>query len=108
MSVELLYAVEVVCTDRGQHKRTWITRMRYDRREDGTLGWSSPVVEGKHAMYGPPDPDAHPGDGLSRESYGFACSRCTRWPRIEAARWLALMDGARRVGLAEFDVSALD
>lgn len=106
--VELLWSIEIVCTDRGQHKRTWITRMRLDRRDDGSEGWSSPITDGKHSMYGPPDADAEPGDMISRESYGFACCRCTRHPKIRRDRWKALMDGARRVGLEEFDVSALD
>lgn|SRR5690625_4213650 len=99
------WSIEVVCTDRGQHKRTWITRMS----NDGD-GWRSVIVgkQVKHDMFGPPLHDAPEGGPTSREAYGFACSRCNRWPRIAGSRWIALMDGARRVGHVEFDVSYLD
>jgi len=137
------WTVECICTDRGQHKRTWMARMIWHAPFDptpeeqdsyrraleanmlqtlaasriaeavarlGQGGWTSFLTpEGhKHAMFGPPLHDAEPGGAVSRESYGFACSRCDRWPRINKDRWIALMDGARAAGISEFDVSYLD
>lgn len=109
------WTIEVVCTDRGQHKRTWMTRFIWEPEEldhpRGPWRWRSfipgePAVA--HDMYGPPFADAEPGSGVSREAYGFCCSRCSRWPKVGLDRWLALIDGARRVGMTEFDVSRLD
>lgn len=101
------WTVEIVCTDRGQHKRTWMTRFIWDGPEEG---WRSfiPGQRPAHDMYGPPDVDAEPGSLVSRESYGFCCSRCDRWPKVHRDRWLKLLDGARSVGMTEFDVSRLD
>ncbi len=83
------WTIEIVCTDRGQHKRTWMTRFRW-----GGGGWTS--VRGyrepspKHDMFGPPDLRAEPGDALSRQSFGFACSRCSRSPKINRVRWIEI------------------
>lgn len=112
----VLWTIEIVCTDRGQHPRVWMTRMRLDKWSDGHESWSSPVpltaarskTDLKHMPYGPPDPNAEPGAAVSRDAYGFACPRCSRWPRISRERWIKLMDGARRGAVAEFDVSYLD
>jgi len=135
------WTIEIICTDRGQHKRTWMTRMIWDApwtpteeqsesyrrameqylsspaevdemvRSQGKGGWHSFIPGSpapKHDMYGPPVHDAEPGSVVSREAYGFACSRCTRWPKINGVRWIALMEAARGAGVSEFDVSYLD
>lgn len=101
------WTVEIGCTDRGQHKRTWMARYIWEEES----GWrtfiaGSPVP--KHDMHGPPETDAEPGSLISRDSVGFACSRCTRWPKIRWERWLAIMDAARSGGHPEFDVSRVD
>jgi hypothetical protein len=108
------WTVEIVCTDQGQHKRTWMTRFIWDPPDSvggpSTEGWRSFILgpTSTHDMYGPPDPDSDPGSSIGHESYGFCCSRCPRWPKIKNERWIQLMEGARRGGLREFDVSRLD
>ena len=99
--------VEVVCTDRGQHKRTWMARYIWEAGR----GWRTFIAGSpapKHDMHGPPAADAEPGGALSTDSVGFACTRCTRWPKIRWERWLELMEGARSSRIEEFDVSYLD
>jgi hypothetical protein len=106
------WTVEIVCTDRGQHKRNWITRFIWDDWGDGWRwhyvfpgGWGDAP---KHDMYGPPERDAEPGSAISRKSDGFACSRCNRWPKIKRDRWIEIMDAAHNASISEFDVSYLD
>jgi hypothetical protein len=79
------WTIEIVCTDRGQHKRTWMTRFIWEPAEGWRSLWLGP--DRKHDMYGPPT--------KSHESYGFCCSRCKRWPRVEPSRWTKIMDAAR-------------
>ena len=67
-------------------------------------GGSTNRPEHKHWLFGPPLGDADPGSGTSRESYGFACSRCDRRPKIRRARWLKVMDAARLSGNGEFRI----
>jgi hypothetical protein len=101
------WTVEIVCTDRGQHKRTWMARYIQDA---SSQGWRTFILghEPKHDMHGPPEFDAEPGSVVSRGSVGFSCARCTRWPRIKWDTWQQLLTNARRGGLHEFDVSYLD
>jgi hypothetical protein len=101
------WTVEIICTDRGQHKRTWLTRSIWDAGH-GWRHFISGSPEPKHAMFGPPLADAEPGEVTSRDSYGFACSRCNRWPKISGDRWIELLEGARHAGYTDFDVSYLD
>jgi hypothetical protein len=100
------WTVEIVCTDRGQHKRTWMTRWIWESSD----GWRSFILMSdlKHDMYGPAMLDEEPGSVASRESYGFCCSRCPRWPKIKWDRWLEIMEASRDAKLDEFDVSYLD
>ncbi len=105
------FTVEIVCTDRGQHKRTWMARYIADQTETGTWRWRTYILGSptpKHDMHGPPEADAEPGSPVSRTAVGFACSRCSRWPRIGWENWLRILDDARRAGLTGFDVSYLD
>lgn len=94
--------VRIVCTGAGSHRYTVLAAWAAHDRGDRVLwAWSA-----SHHRYTPPDPSATPG-GPSRTAYRFACPRCTRRPLIARERLTDLLDGARRAGITDLDVSAL-
>jgi hypothetical protein len=105
------WTVEVICTDRGQHKREWLAEFETYQRDDGTVEFRRITArhpKRKHHTFVPAASNAEAGTPVSRKSHSFNCPCCTRWPRIDADRWDEILDGARRAGFEEFDVSYLD
>lgn len=76
----------VVCTDRGQHKRTVLMLVRPNLRL--AESWESP------------DPTAAPGSGTSRESSIFDCPRCKRHVVVSDSRWNALAGALREIDIS--------
>lgn len=122
-------SLAIVCTDRGQHKKVRMTTVVWRSYEAGApdkpvmlgllMGTASgsirrgnfvpPWVDGNPLRpAGSPADGSPPPPGWSRSSYDFWCPKCGRTTRIRAERWWQIVDGARRVGMTEFDLSALD
>ena len=104
------WTVEVICTDRGQHKREWLAEFETHQRDDGTVVRRITARHPKreHHTFVPAVSNAEAGTPLSRKSHSFNCPGCTRWPRIGIDRLGEILDAARRARLEEFDVSYLD
>lgn len=112
-------AVAIICTDRGQHKRTRLTtwvfwesdpqdaspRLRPWADRDDWTRVARPEEE--DVMSRLPRGGWH-GAWSSRDSFTFRCPRCSRTPRRDRVAWLKLMEDSRRVGAPEFDVSHID
>lgn len=94
------YFVFIICTDRGQHERVLLTTAR--RELDGSRGMNYAL-----RWFAPPMTDAQAGSSIGRNSYTFACPRCTRTPQIKADRWWELVDNVVRLDLDELDISLL-
>jgi len=93
--------LEVVCTDRGQHKRTLLTSAC--RELDGSHGMN-------HALQNfcpPRGEEAKPRSASGRDSYVFWCPRCPRTPHVQRDRWWRLVDDYIRAGLPVLDISLL-
>ncbi|RZU32711.1 hypothetical protein BKA19_2413 [Blastococcus saxobsidens] len=100
----LLGIMAVVCTDRGQHKRTRLGDVRW--YADGwRVTWPA---SSRHQSFLPPENK----EGAN-SNYIFDCPRCTRTPYFSRAKWLELIEGRfhpRNWGVgdrAEFDVSLI-
>lgn len=92
--------IKFICTDRGQHR-------------------PYPLLQ---AMVGPGPDDFdpltdytsfRPADRVSIFRAGsnfdvFYCAGCGRYPRIMHEKFVALLQGLHREGIAEFDISQLD
>ena len=104
------YELALICTGRGQHKRTRLVTARW-------RGGPVPVLDDVHGTHYEPDhwrwtwrllgPGAEP-EFRGHRAIEFSCPRCTRRPRPAEQDLLAIVDAARRAGLHEFDVSRLD
>jgi hypothetical protein len=92
------WRIEIVCTNRGQHKRTWITAFSWTVTE----GWLATLGDGtfKHPMFSIMREDG-------QATTGFACSRCRRRPKIPFTRLEPILDEKRRQHSPELDVSKL-
>lgn len=86
-----LIFVSIVCTDRGQHRRTRLTTARMRRSERG-MNW--PLER-----FAPPVPDAKP--------QSFVCPRCTRTPQVKTDKWWMLLEAVVMDHQKEFDISLL-
>jgi len=104
------WLVTVVCTDRGQHKRTRLFDVRKVTDHDGMVrrSMTGPAVSGSWQS---PDPAAEANAGpfsASRSSYKFDCPRCPRHLSIDQKRW---WDGLKVVvtqtSVVEIDISVL-
>ncbi len=93
----------IVCTDRGQHKRTRLADVRWYAH--GHWRMTSPVS--KHQSFHPP---------LNRDgqhsNYVFDCPRCARTPYFSRSKWIEIVEGRFHPrtwdaggARAEFDVS---
>jgi hypothetical protein len=126
MTPEHEYVLWLVCSGRRSHKPKPL--------QGGKIAWwsgglrqigpgifddpalnapNSPVVAHRARVNAtgviPPDPNADPGSGASRESYRFRCWKCPRRrPERKAETFWQLMEAARRGDQTEFDVSYLD
>lgn len=96
----VVYRVQIVCTDRGQHDPVRITTCAWF--EDGTQSMSH-----SYRWYSPPTKAADTESGMSHSSYTFSCPSCERTPAIAPERFRAALDAIRRVGLKELDLSRL-
>ncbi|MET8055838.1 hypothetical protein AB0F05_35350 [Streptomyces microflavus] len=94
-----LIFVSIVCTDRGQHRRTRLTTARMRRSERG-MNW--PLER-----FAPPVPDAKPQSFVCREAYTFVCPRCTRTPQVKTDKWWMLLEAVVMDHQKEFDISLL-
>lgn len=99
----------VVCTDRGQHKRTRLADVRWYAADYWRM--TAPVSK-KQSFYPPASAEGENG------SYIFDCPRCTRTPYFARLKWVELMEGRFHprnwnvdedgsVSRAEFDVSTV-
>ena len=91
--------LELVCTGRGRHDRARLAAAR----RDPAGRWS---VDGDHhGLMTTCDllVDRH-------DAHIFWCpaAECRRAPEVRGDLLAEILDGARRVGLVEFDLSALD
>jgi hypothetical protein len=88
--------VDIICTDRGQHKRTWMTL--FSQNTEG--GWSARIGDGtsKHQMFSIMRTDG-------RATCEFDCARCPRRVRVSYDRLERDLDKTRRQGRTELDVS---
>jgi hypothetical protein len=96
--IKLIF-VAIICTDRGQHRRTRLTTARLRLSERG-MNWPM-------ERFSPPMPDAKPHSFVGRESYTFVCPRCTRTPQIKADKWWMLLEAVAKERRNEFDISLL-
>lgn len=98
------WTIGIVCTDRGQHKRTRLTTAGERYYKDGR-----PEMFMSHALrnFAPPMADAEDGTRISRHSYVFRCPLCGRMPTIHRDRWWAGVRRAHEAGLAEIDLSVI-
>lgn len=113
---EIVQSLEVVCTDRGQHPRLFIARVRW--HADGSKGMPMSVMarQGNRVAdedddrawpsWDPPTPSAEPGTG-SHHSYTFWCRRCGRETQVRHERWWAAMDQCYTAGIPVVDLSRL-
>lgn len=99
----LVGIMAIVCTDRGQHKRTRLADVRW--YSDGYWHMTCPVSK-TLSFYPPKNKEGED------SNYVFVCPRCTRTPYFSRVKWISALenrfhprhwsDGASR---AEFDVS---
>ncbi|MFK0235946.1 hypothetical protein [Streptomyces vinaceus] len=94
-----LIFVSIVCTDRGQHRRTRLTTARMRQSERG-MNWPM-------ERFAPPMPGAEPQSFICREAYTFVCPRCTRTPQVKADKWWMLLEAVVMDHQREFDISLL-
>jgi hypothetical protein len=98
--------LQVVCTDREQHRITRLAASLFT--DDGT--WYETLTHGDSFGVYCSDPDWD-GESESDALYvEFRCTRCARRPRVTLTRWQMLMDGLDwRPGVSdlELDISAL-
>lgn len=102
------WQIDVICTDRGQHKRTQLARVVIGL--DDRTGRSVAHMRIRDS-WNPPDPEAEPNGGTysgSLKSYRFVCSRCDRHPSIDRDRWWKALAVIRaETPLTEVDISVL-
>jgi len=99
----LVALMAVVCTDRGQHKRTRLGDVRWY-----ACGlWLMTVPESRHQSFFPPEAD-------KGDNYVFACPRCGRTPYFARTKWVGAMEGrlhprnwSNGVSRADLDISEL-
>lgn len=99
----LVGIMAIVCTDRGQHKRTRLADVRWYADDYWRMTW--PVS--KNLSFRPPTNK----EGKD-SNYVFDCPRCTRTPYFSRAKWSAAVEGRFHprnwddgASHAEFDVS---
>lgn len=113
---QVVQSLEVVCTDRGQHTRAFLARVRWLADGSATMPWAEMPRKGNRVRdedddrtmprWDPPQPNAEPGTG-SRNSYTFWCRRCGRDMQVRGERWWELMEKARAARLSTVDISLL-
>lgn len=91
----------VVCTDRGQHGRIVLTRIKADRAV-----LTLDRVETHRRVTVPNQANAPGAD--SRESYRFLCRKCGRDVRIDKRRLAAGVELASQRRLSDVDISLID
>ncbi|WP_148574952.1 hypothetical protein [Nocardioides caldifontis] len=93
----------VICTDRGQHKRTRLTTVTWWRPLKGNEPDQRDMsAVGRH--WDAPSANPH-GSTLP---YEFWCGVCRRNTQVTADRWWRLAEGARTRDMRDLDVSYLD
>lgn len=95
----------IICTDRGQHRRTPLAE--YWHMVDGSDRLTSPFGTPSAIGPGDRDPDAPELAGISTESYVLWCARCGRNPkRADMCERFAQVYDTRM--MSELDISLLD
>jgi hypothetical protein len=91
--------VDIICTGRGRHKRTWMTWFS----KNAESGWSARIGDGtsKHQMFSIMRTDG-------RYTCEFDCARCPRRVRVSYDRLEGYLGKTRRQGRAELDISWVD
>ena len=97
---EVDFFVQVVCTDKGQHKRMLLTTAR--RELNGGHGMNFAL-----RYFAPPNPHAEAHTAQGHDAYVFRCPRCRRTPHIRSDRWWQAVDDLGRLGVDELDISLL-
>lgn len=101
-SHNLVAALAVICTDRGQHKRIRLATVDgWVNRIDGTDLLHMPR-EGRTFNSPARNPHGAP------FPYEFRCPICHRVLQVKADRWLRVVESVWRAGLDGLDVSYLD
>lgn len=105
MSVE--WAIPVVCTDKGGHKKVTLTRVEKIVETDGTSWHHMPLIEARDGVppWYPPVADAD--RGVSRSSYVFDCPKCNRHVVVSRDRWWTYARAVVESLLDQIDVSLL-
>ena len=99
-----LWALAVVCTGQGRHKRTRLSTVGENLMRDGS---TQTFMSDAFRHYAPPMKDARPGGGVSRTSYTFLCSLCGRSPVIRRDRWWDAVRKVQEAGLPDIDLGVL-
>lgn len=81
---QLLGVMAIICTDRGQHKRTRLADVRW--YADGYWHMTWPAA--KRTSFRPPTNK----EGED-SNYVFDCPRCTRTPYFSRAKWVERVEG---------------
>lgn len=117
MTTATAYALRVVCTGKGTHKRTELAMLhdRTDLGSDDPAAWAdadiAATIQGRIGELPRVRQGRRPGTARTRRdggiTYWFSCPRC----RLDAARreeWVEkLFDGCRAAGVSSVDASRL-
>ncbi len=98
---DLVGLMVIVCTDRGQHKRTRLADVRWYTDGHWRMTWPA----SNRQSFRPPLND----EG-EHANYVFDCPRCSRTPYFARSKWIELIDGrfsplTHGDARTEFDVS---
>lgn len=96
--------IAIVCTDRGQHKATFIATIDPDdptRPDRGRRRLTEPATTVTH------DSPGEPGMFVEDAAVTLACPRCGRAPQLSPAKLTQLVAGLVAAGKDRADVSCL-
>ena len=92
--------IEFICTDRGEHRPYRLLQAMVGPGPDDF----DPLTD--NTSFRPADRQSLFGGGSTYDE--FYCAGCGRNPRIKHERFVALLQGLHREGIAKFDVSQLN